>query len=158
MPITVRPTKPDIAIARVISRNTAPPTERAASILTWAADEHVLVTALAASVSRICSNRYSTMSGQIGSPSFGICTAFQPPAGRRTHFRPDTQFRSAPSVPRRASFPRARIIRALSACLISTRVLLLAHWASDVIVGSAIEVVLERLIRCATGYGAGESV
>ncbi|WP_461317906.1 phosphatase PAP2 family protein [Bradyrhizobium embrapense] len=51
-----------------------------------------------------------------------------------------------------------RIIRALSACLISTRVLLLAHWASDVIVGSAIGVVLERLIRCATGYGSGESV
>ncbi|MHC2252713.1 hypothetical protein ACVILK_002405 [Bradyrhizobium embrapense] len=42
MPITVRPTKPDIAIARVISRNTTPPTERAASILTLAADEHVV--------------------------------------------------------------------------------------------------------------------
>ncbi|WP_420965878.1 hypothetical protein [Bradyrhizobium sp. B120] len=42
MPITVPPTWPDVALARAISRNTTPPTERAASVLTWAADEHVV--------------------------------------------------------------------------------------------------------------------
>ncbi|NEV01689.1 hypothetical protein [Bradyrhizobium uaiense] len=48
------------------------------------------------------------------------------------------------------------IVRALGAGLISTSVLLLAHRASDVVVGSAIGVVLERLIRCATGYDLGK--
>ncbi|WP_420965875.1 phosphatase PAP2 family protein [Bradyrhizobium sp. B120] len=46
------------------------------------------------------------------------------------------------------------IVWALGVGLISTRVLLLAHWASDVAVGSAIGVALELLIRRVTGYGS----
>jgi undecaprenyl-diphosphatase len=36
--------------------------------------------------------------------------------------------------------------------LVLTRVLLLAHWASDVAAGLAVGVLLERIIRLFTGY------
>src|SRR4051812_8242087 len=42
-PVTVRPTKADIAVARSIARNTAPAPEQVAGALTWGADEKVLL-------------------------------------------------------------------------------------------------------------------
>jgi hypothetical protein len=47
MPITVRPTKADKEIARVIARDTTPATEETAEALTWGADEHTLCAAAA---------------------------------------------------------------------------------------------------------------
>ena len=47
MPVTVRPTKTDKEIARIIARNTTPTMEETAEILTWGADEHVLCAAAA---------------------------------------------------------------------------------------------------------------
>ena len=47
MPVTVRPTRADKEIARVIARNTSTATEETAEILTWGADEHVLCAAAA---------------------------------------------------------------------------------------------------------------
>jgi hypothetical protein len=41
MPVTVRPTRTDKEIARIIARNTTPTMEETAEILTWGADEHV---------------------------------------------------------------------------------------------------------------------
>ncbi|PAY04711.1 phosphatase PAP2 family protein [Bradyrhizobium sp. UFLA03-84] len=182
MPITVRPTTPDIAIARTISRNTTPPTERAASILTWVADEHVvcaatlgwwlwcrrksepqrlasdhlLVTALAASlVPHLLKSVFDqerpdrlTVVGHL----HGI-----PISGRAKDAFPSGHAIQVGAISSAASqLPQGerRMVRALGACLISTRVFLLAHWASDVVVGSVIGVVLERLIRCVTGYGS----
>ena len=43
MPVTVRPTGADIAIARAIIRNTKPAPEAVARALTWGADEKVLL-------------------------------------------------------------------------------------------------------------------
>ena len=43
MPVTVRPTGADIAIARAITRNTKPAPEAVARALTWGADENVLL-------------------------------------------------------------------------------------------------------------------
>jgi undecaprenyl-diphosphatase len=37
--------------------------------------------------------------------------------------------------------------------LVLTRVILLAHWASDVIAGLAVGALTERLLRYVTGYG-----
>ncbi|MCC8982974.1 phosphatase PAP2 family protein [Bradyrhizobium acaciae] len=186
MPITVRPTKSDIAIARAISRNTTPPTERVASILTWAADEHVvcalalgwwlwcrgktqrqrlasdhlLVTALAASlVPHLLKSVFNqkrpdrlTVVGHL----HGI-----PISGRAVDAFPSGHAIQVGAISSAASQlpegPR-RMIWALGAGLISTRVLLLAHWTSDVVVRSAIGVALERLIRCVTGYGRRERV
>src|SRR6202022_4290848 len=41
-PITVRPTRADLSVAKIISAHTGPRTERAAAFLTWGADEHIL--------------------------------------------------------------------------------------------------------------------
>ncbi|MGY8710820.1 phosphatase PAP2 family protein [Bradyrhizobium sp. 18BD] len=45
---------------------------------------------------------------------------------------------------------------AVGAVLVSTRILLLAHWASDVVAGLAIGAVLERLMRRLTGFGRSD--
>jgi undecaprenyl-diphosphatase len=37
--------------------------------------------------------------------------------------------------------------------LVLTRIVLLAHWASDVGVGLGVGVLTERILRCFTGYG-----
>jgi membrane-associated phospholipid phosphatase len=50
-----------------------------------------------------------------------------------------------PAGPRRA-------IRALAVGLSLTRILVLAHWASDVVAGFALGAALERLLRPRTGY------
>jgi hypothetical protein len=47
VPYRIPPTRGDIAIANAIAEDTGPRTERAAELLTWGADEHVLL-ALAA--------------------------------------------------------------------------------------------------------------
>src|SRR6185437_15895804 len=47
MPVTVRPTRADKKIARIIARNATPATERAAEALTSGADEHFVCTAAA---------------------------------------------------------------------------------------------------------------
>jgi membrane-associated phospholipid phosphatase len=50
-----------------------------------------------------------------------------------------------PAGPRRA-------IRALAVGLSLTRVVVLAHWASDVVAGFALGAILEHILRLWTGY------
>ena len=45
-----------------------------------------------------------------------------------------------------------RAIRALAVGLSLTRVVVLAHWASDVVAGFVLGAILERLLRFWTGY------
>ena len=45
-----------------------------------------------------------------------------------------------------------RPIRAFAVGLSLTRIVVLAHWASDVVAGFALGAVLERLLRFWTGY------
>jgi membrane-associated phospholipid phosphatase len=52
---------------------------------------------------------------------------------------------SLPALPRRA-------IRVMAVGLSLTRVVVLAHWASDVVAGFALGAVLERALRLWTGY------
>jgi undecaprenyl-diphosphatase len=42
---------------------------------------------------------------------------------------------------------RRRVARALAVALSATRVVLLAHWTSDVVAGFAVGVLIERLVR-----------
>jgi undecaprenyl-diphosphatase len=51
--------------------------------------------------------------------------------------------------------PRGKrnLVWALGAGLVLTRVVLLAHWASDVVAGLALGGLTERLLRFWTGYG-----
>jgi membrane-associated phospholipid phosphatase len=41
----------------------------------------------------------------------------------------------------------------MGACLVLTRIVLLAHWTSDVIAGLAIGAAVERLLRHWTDFG-----
>src|SRR5437868_10136819 len=52
----IRPTRADIEIARAVSEYTKPEVERAAEVLTWGADEHILC-ALAAGWWLYCRNK-----------------------------------------------------------------------------------------------------
>ena len=45
------------------------------------------------------------------------------------------------------------VIWGIGAGLVATRVVLLAHWASDVAAGLVAGAVTERILRLATGYG-----
>ena len=49
------------------------------------------------------------------------------------------------------------VIWALGAALVSTRIILLAHWASDVAAGLAVGALVERLLRRLTGFGSDHS-
>jgi undecaprenyl-diphosphatase len=50
-----------------------------------------------------------------------------------------------------------RAIRALAVGLCLTRIVVLAHWASDVVAGFALGAALERMLRLWTGYPAKET-
>jgi membrane-associated phospholipid phosphatase len=49
------------------------------------------------------------------------------------------------------------LVWAVGAGLVLTRVVLLAHWVSDVAAGLAVGALTERLLRLVTGYGRGDA-
>jgi PAP2 superfamily len=179
----VRPLPADIKLARAIARNTRPLPERVSAALSWGADEHIL-TALAVGwwlwcrskppAQRLASDHVllttvassllphllkaqfdqvrpdrRTVRGHLhGVPLSGrALDAF--PSGHAVHVG---ALASAATV-----LPRARrtLVWAAGAVLVSTRVLLLAHWASDVMAGLAMGAAVERVMRRLTGFGRG---
>jgi undecaprenyl-diphosphatase len=179
--VTVRPTNADIAIANAIAAHTNPPAEEVAEALTWGADEHVLLAAAAAwwLYSRSQPIRQRQIADHIllttlvasGLPHL-LKTAFdQRRPDRLTvrgHWRgvplSGNEFDAFPSghavhvgalasaasrLPRR----QRRAFWLIGAGLIATRIVLLAHWTSDVIAGLAIGAISERWLRRFTGYG-----
>jgi len=180
-PCRIPPTRGDIAIANAVAEYTSPPAEQAAEVLTWAADEHVLLsiaagwwlycrsrplrerknsdhillTTLAVSLAphllkRIFDQRRPdrlTVRGHLhGVPVSGKpLDAF--PSGHAMHVG---ALASAATV-----LPRAtrNLVWAFGAGLVLTRVVLLAHWASDVVAGLAFGALMERRLRPLTGYG-----
>jgi len=180
LPVTVQPTKADVAIARAITRNTKPAPEAVARALTWGADEKVLL--VLAVAGWLASRGRSDALRRAGNHALLVTTAAsllphalkasfdQTRPDRRTvlgHLhgipfsgRRDDAFPSGhalhmgalasaagtlPAAPRRA-------IRALAVGFSLTRVVILAHWASDVVAGFALGAILERLLRLWTGY------
>ena len=182
MPYRIPPTRQDIEIAHAVSNYTNPRTEQAASIMTWGADEHVLLaiaagwwlycrrdsvhqrrnsdhilaTTLVASIlPHLLKSMFDqqrpdrlTVRGHLhGVPFSGKPTdAF--PSGHAVHVG---ALASAATV-----LPPARrnIVWAFGAGLVLTRVVLLAHWTSDVLVGLALGAFTERLMRFFSGFGA----
>ncbi len=179
--ITVRPTATDIAIANMIAAHTNPPTEKTAEVLTWGADEHLLLgltagwwlytrgqprrrrraadhvlltTLVASAVPHLLKNIFDqerpdrlTVRGHWrGVPLSGNrLDAF--PSGHALHV--GALASAASRLP-----PRQRnAVWLIGAGLVATRILLLAHWTSDVISGLAIGAATERLLRQFTGYG-----
>ena len=187
MPVTVRPTGADIAIANAITRNTKPAPEAIARALTWGADEKVLL-ALAAAGWLASRGRSDGLRRAGNHALFVTIAASLLPHGLKAVFdqtRPDRRtvvghlhgvsfsgkrndaFPSGhalhmgalasaagtlPALPRRA-------IQTVAVGLSLTRILVLAHWASDVVAGFALGALLERLLRLWTGYpfeGSGD--
>jgi len=179
---TIRPTAADREIANAIAAHTTPDLERAAQVLTWGADEKIL---LAAAIGawlyagrrpslRPIANHVLTLS---------IIATALPHVLKRgiDQTRPDRltvrgHWRGVPLSGRpRDAFPsghalhmgalasaagllppqQRRLARALALALSTTRVVLLAHWMSDVVAGFAAGVLIERLVRPLTLGAAG---
>jgi membrane-associated phospholipid phosphatase len=180
VPITVRPTATDITIANAIARNAEPAPELVARALTWGADEkvlltlavvgwlashgrgeplrragnHALLTSVAASllphVLKTVFNQTrpdrTTILGHIHGVSFSGKREDAFPSGHALHM--GALASAAGTLP---PSPR-QVIQAITVGLSLTRIVVLAHWASDVIVGFALGAVLKRLLRLWTGY------
>jgi undecaprenyl-diphosphatase len=179
--IRVTPTGADVLIADGIAARTGRPAEHVAEGVTWGADEHVLC-ALAfgwwvyprtrdASVRRASDHILLTTLAASALPH-ALKTIFDqqrpdrltalghlhgiPLSGKRLDAFPSGHavhigaFASAatvlPPVQRNA-------VWAVGGGLVLTRIVLLAHWASDVVVGLAVGAAVERLLRFATGFG-----
>lgn len=181
----VQPTAVDVAIANQIASRTGRRSEHAAEALTWGADEHVLC-ALAAAwwlYSRYRDRATRRAGDHI---LFTTLTASALPHCLKKIFdqeRPDRMtvkghFHGIPiSGNRLDAFPSGHavhigalasaatvlpakqrtVIWALGAALVSTRIILLAHWASDVTAGLAVGALVERLLRRLTGFGSDHS-
>ena len=179
--ITVRPTPPDVAIANAIADNTDVPAEKIAGILTWGADEHVLRVLAAAwwlstrrqgrSTRRAADHVLLTTLVASVIPHFLKSIFDQERPDRRTvrgHWhgvpfsgKPLDSFPSGHAVhvgalasaASRLPKPKRHIAWLVGAGLVATRIILLAHWTSDVLVGLAVGVITERSLRRLTGYG-----
>ena len=177
--VRVQPTKPDIAIADVVARHARPAPEKLGRALSWGADEHVLL-ALAAlgwiatrgqekSVRRVADHtllltvaasalphllkRYidqtrpdrETALGHLNGISYSGKREDAFPSGHALHM--GAMASAAGLLPPR---PRA-LVRGIAVGLSLTRVLVLAHWTSDVIAGFLMGAALDRLLRLWTG-------
>jgi hypothetical protein len=181
VPIRVPPSSADVSIANAIAAHTAPSTERAAQALTWGADEHILG-ALAAGWWLYCRNKDAACRRASDHVLLTTLAASALPHLLKIVFdqqRPDRttvrgHWRGVPlSGKRLDSFPsghavhvgalasaatvlpkqQRNLVWGVGAALVLTRIVLLAHWTSDVAVGLAVGAVTERLVRRLTGYG-----
>jgi membrane-associated phospholipid phosphatase len=174
-------TRLDRQVANAVTRHTSPAVERPARLLTWAADEHLLyavaaglwlaarggdegerratdhlalctvVTAILPHLLKRLVDRERPDRCMVHAPRHGIPRSGKAydafPSGHAMHVG---ALASAATV-----LPRAtrNFVWTLGASLVLTRVVLLAHWASDVVAGLALGAFLERLLRPLTGYG-----
>jgi membrane-associated phospholipid phosphatase len=180
-PIRVRPTQVDVAIADDIARRTGRPTEHIAEAITWGADEHVLC-ALAFGWWLYARTRDAPVRRASDHVLLTTLVASALPHALKTVFdqqRPDRltvlgHLRGIPlSGKRLDAFPSGHAVHigalasaatmlppaqrnalwAVGGGLVLTRIVLLAHWTSDVVVGLAVGAVVERLLRFVTGFG-----
>ncbi|WP_441234419.1 phosphatase PAP2 family protein [Bradyrhizobium sp. 930_D9_N1_4] len=173
--VTVKPTQIDVAIANGIADHTNPELEQTAEALTWGADEHVLLALAAAGwlYTRLRPAEERRTANHVLAVS--IATAMLPHILKSVfdQIRPDRltvrgHRRGIPFSGRpRDAFPsghavhmgalasaagllppaRRRFVRVLAAGLSLTRVALLAHWASDVVAGFTLGILVERMLR-----------
>ena len=179
--VRVRPTAADVAIANEIAAHTTPRAEQVAKALTWGADEHLLMALTAAwwLYSRGRPRRYRKIADHVFLTTL-VTSAL--PHGLKTIFdqrRPDRltvrgHWRGVPLSGNACdAFPSGHAVHVgglmsaasvlpkgqrnaiwlIGAALVTTRVVLLAHWTSDVLAGLAIGALTERCMRRLTGYG-----
>ncbi|PDT90554.1 phosphatase PAP2 family protein [Bradyrhizobium sp. Y36] len=173
--VTVKPARIDTTIANEIAEHTNSGLEHAAQAMTWGADEHVLVALAAAGwlYTRLRRPQQRRLADHVLSVS--LATAVLPHLLKSVfdQTRPDRltvtgHCRGIPFSGRPSdAFPsghavhmgalaaaagllptaRRRAARGIAIALSMTRIVLLAHWTSDVVAGFALGVVVERLMR-----------
>jgi len=178
--VTVNPTKPDIFIARAVARNTNRRAEVVSRALTWAADEKILLVLAAAGW--VATRGKTEQWRRVGNHALlvTIAASLMPHAMKAVfdQTRPDRKtvlghvHGISFSGKRKDAFPSGhalhmgalasaagtlpprlrRMTRALAVALSLTRIVVLAHWASDVMAGFALGALLERFLRLSTGY------
>src|SRR5690349_23543167 len=172
--ITIKPTALDKSIADTIAAHTHPPIEQVAQVLSWAADEKVLM-ALASAGWLYTTRRPALRPLANHLLALSVLSAILPHVMKRAvnQVRPDRvciqgHWRGVPFSGRALdAFPsghalhmgalasaagllppaQRRSVQGLALALSATRVLLLAHWASDVAAGFALGGLLERALR-----------
>jgi len=179
-PIRVRPTRADKTVASAISRHTGRGIEKTAELLTWGADEHILcalavgwwlysrrrsadqrqaadhillTTFAASALPHLLKNLFDqerpdrrTIRGHWRGVPFSGRGEDAFPSGHAVHV--GALASAASRLP-----PRQRnLVWGLGAGLVVTRVVLLAHWVSDVVAGLAVGATLERALRFVSGY------
>ncbi len=179
--VTVRPTTADVWIANEIAAHTGPRTEKAAEALTWGADEHilcalaaawwlfsrkadasqrraadhVLLTTLVGSAAPHLFKRIFdqerpdrlTVRGHLRGVPFSGRQLDSFPSGHAVHIGALASAASVLPGRQRAA------VWCTGAALVLTRIVLLAHWTSDVAVGLLIGASIERMLRAVTGFG-----
>jgi membrane-associated phospholipid phosphatase len=185
MALTIKPTEADATIARYVARRTNRNTEIIARALTWGADEKLLLllagtawlvtrdksqplrragnhALLVTVVSSLLPHGLKllfdqtrpdrlTVLGHIHGVSFSGKRADAFPSGHALHMGAlASAAGAAPPGPRRTAY-------AVAIGLSLTRIIVLAHWASDVVAGFALGACLERVLRFWTGYRARSS-
>jgi undecaprenyl-diphosphatase len=179
-PIRVPPTRLDVDLADIVSRYARPAPEKFAKALTWGADERVLC-AVAAGWWLYC--RFSGTRRRESSHILltTVVSAMAPHAlkGVFDQTRPDRRtiighLRGVPLSGKRSdAFPSGHAVHigalasaasvlptkqrntvwAAAAGLSVTRIVVLAHWTTDVLAGLAVGCAIERGLRWITGYG-----
>jgi membrane-associated phospholipid phosphatase len=175
---TVRPTNIDKRVAREVISHTDRRIERFAGALTWGADEHVLL--VLATAGWLLTRQMGERERRIGTHFFACSgfTALLPHLMKRliNQERPDRLtieghlFGVPLSGNAEDAFPSGHALHvgglasaatllppkyrnaiwATGALLVTTRVVLLAHWFTDVLAGLAFGVCLERGLRFLT--------
>jgi membrane-associated phospholipid phosphatase len=173
--ITVKPTALDERVAKAVSTRTNPEIEKAAKALTWGADEHVLLAACA--IFWLASRRYDGHVRKTSSHCLitAVAASVLPHICKSLvdQQRPDrtTFARHRRGIPRSGkandAFPSGHAVHMgalasfatllprdlrngiwiCASVLMTTRVVLLAHWVTDVAAGFVAGVGLERAIR-----------
>lgn len=173
--VTVKPIRIDIAIANEIADHTDYDVESAAEVLTWGADEHVLLALAAAGrlyvqlrkpqerpvanhllvVSLVTAVLPHILKSAIDQTRPDRLTVVGHRHGVPVSGRPRDAFPSGHAVHMGALASAAGLlppsrrhaVRAIAVTLSLTRIALLAHWASDVVAGFALGTAVERLLR-----------
>lgn len=175
---TIPPTRTDVTIARTVARWAKPAPEQIARAVTWGADEKILLALATVGWPCTRSRDASTRRAADHILTVSIVTSLLPHLVKHAvdQTRPDRLtvvghlHGIALSGRRRDAFPSGhavhmgalasaasilppvarRTVRGLAIGLSLTRVLVLAHWASDVLVGFAAGFAIERLLRYGT--------
>jgi undecaprenyl-diphosphatase len=173
--LTVQPTRIDRELAGFVATHTDQPIEGVARVTTWAADEHILLAAAAAGW--LLTRRANDDMRRLGTHFLvcSLTTALLPHVlktaidqrrpdrltveghmhGVPFSGRADDAFPSGHALHLGALTSAATLLRpawrnaiwAASGIVASTRVILLAHWLTDVLAGFALGAVVERGIR-----------